>query len=120
MTLYQELNIATPTLFAHADRFDEQIGESRLHARMEVNLGLLEDDRRVRRNVKALHNDRKHLRNPETDVSQVDSVFATGGAHQDFVLFAVRGQRLRLEVLDQAHLLEPTGNDFLKGLTRGV
>ena len=70
---------------------DKKVGERCLHPRMKMDLRLFEDDRRVRISVEALDDDRQDLRDPETDVRQVDAFLCVPSPNHYLIFLAVRG-----------------------------
>src|SRR4051812_34975188 len=105
MALHYQLHTAHFSPLAGRDGSDEQVSESRLHCRMEMDLGLLHEDRGMRRCVEALDDDREDLRYAEADVGELHLFRASRGLHADLVLVAVGRDLANGEGVDEPHPL---------------
>src|SRR5690606_17720594 len=109
---YDELAAARAPVLMGGNRVDEDIGQLRLYARVQVQLRLFEHDDRSRWHEERLDEHRQHLTDADADVDQADLGPTGPGAHQYFVLTAPLADRLHAEVADQAHRLQPRGDEL--------
>ena len=96
------------------DGVDEHVRQARLHARMQVDFRLFQQQDRARRRVVAKRDNREDLRDAKAHIGQQHFLCPRLATHPDLEKLAPAADRADLETIDQTEPLQPRCHHFIQ------
>ena len=116
MGFYDQLYIPVMAVFPGLNNVNQNIGQSRLGAGVQVNLRLFHDDDRTGRRVITCYQNGQYLGDTESNIGKIHPCVGIFDLYFDFIFVALFMETLHFKVINQTHIIETAGNNRFKKL----